>query len=83
MTPVKENRGLWWKVIGRNKKLITLNLSKPEGQEIFRKFAASADVVFENYRLGTFERWGLGYEALSKVNPRLILVRVSGFGQTG
>ncbi len=82
-TPMKENRGLWWKVIGRNKKLVTLNLSKPEGQDIFRKFAATADIVFENYRPGTFERWGLGYDALSKVNPRLILVRVSGFGQSG
>ena len=82
-TPMKDHRSLWWKVIGRNKKLVTLNLSLPEGREIFRKFVATADIVFENFRPGTFERWGLGYDALAKINPRLVLVRVSGFGQTG
>ena len=82
-TPMKEGRSLWWKVIGRNKKLITLTLSRAEGQEIFRDLVRTADIVIENYRPGTFERWGLGYAELSQLNPRLVLVRVSGFGQTG
>jgi crotonobetainyl-CoA:carnitine CoA-transferase CaiB-like acyl-CoA transferase len=81
--PMKEGRSLWWKVIGRNKRLITLKLSDAEGQEIFRELVRTADIVIENYKPGTFERWGLGYEELSKINPGLILVRVSGFGQTG
>ncbi|KZD09748.1 CaiB/BaiF CoA transferase family protein [Oceanibaculum pacificum] len=82
-TPMKDDKSLWWKVIGRNKRLITLSLSKPEGQEIFRELVKTADVVIENYRPGTFEKWGLGYKELAKINPRLVLVRVSGFGQTG
>jgi crotonobetainyl-CoA:carnitine CoA-transferase CaiB-like acyl-CoA transferase len=82
-TPMKEGRSLWWKVIARNKRLITLTLSKPRGQELFRELVRSADIVIENYRPGTFERWGLGYDALAKINPRLVMVRVSGFGQTG
>ena len=81
--PMKEGVSLWWKVIARNKRLITLTLSKPRGQELFRELVRNTDVLIENYRPGTFERWGLGYEALSKINPRLIMVRVSGFGQTG
>lgn len=81
--PLKEGRSLWWKVIGRNKRLITLSLSSPEGQEIFRALARTADIVIENYRPGTFERWGLGYADLARINPGLVLVRVSGFGQTG
>lgn len=81
--PIKDGRSLWWKVIGRNKRLITLKLSDAEGQEIFRELVRTADIVIENYKPGTFERWGLGYDELSKINPRLILVRVSGFGQTG
>jgi len=82
-TPVKQDRSLWWKVIGRNKRLITLNLSSAHGQEIFRRLVPTVDVIVENYRPGTFARWGLGYEALSAVNPGLILVHVSGYGQTG
>lgn len=82
-TPMKDGKSLWWKVIARNKRLITLSLSKPEGQAIFKRLVRDADVVVENYRPGTFERWGLDYETLSDINPRLILVRVSGFGQTG
>ena len=81
--PEKEGRSLWWKVIARNKRTITLNLSKPEGQALLKKLVKDIDVLVENYRPGTFERWGLGYEVLSKINPRLILVRVSGYGQTG
>jgi crotonobetainyl-CoA:carnitine CoA-transferase CaiB-like acyl-CoA transferase len=81
--PTKEGRSLWWKVIGRNKRLITLALSKPRGQELFKQLVAHSDIVIENFRPGTFERWGLGYSDLSKVKPGLVMVRVSGFGQTG
>jgi succinyl-CoA---D-citramalate CoA-transferase len=82
-TPVKNDRSLWWKVIARNKRLITLNLSVPKGQELLRRLIANADILVENYRPGTFERWGLGYDVLSAINPRLIFVRVSGYGQSG
>lgn len=82
-TPMKEEKSLWWKVIGRNKRLVTLSLSHPEGQALFKRLVAEADIVVENYRPGTFERWGLGYDVLSDINPKLVMVRVSGFGQTG
>jgi crotonobetainyl-CoA:carnitine CoA-transferase CaiB-like acyl-CoA transferase len=81
--PVKDGHSLWWKVIGRNKRLITLSLSHPEGQAVFRDLVREADIVIENYRPGTFEKWGLGYQALSAINPRVVMVRVSGYGQTG
>lgn len=81
--PEKEGKSLWWKVIGRNKKNITLNLSKPEGQALLKRLVKTADVLVENFRPGTFERWGLGYDELAKINPRLVFVRVSGYGQTG
>ncbi len=68
---------------GRNKKSVTVDLRSPEGQEIARRLARDADIVIENFRPGTLEKWGLGYEALSAANPRLIMVRLSGFGQTG
>ncbi|MBI4280153.1 MAG: CoA transferase [Armatimonadetes bacterium] len=74
---------LWWKVASRNKRSVTLNLSHPEGQDLFRALVRHVDVVVENFRPGTLERWGLGYEHLETINPRLILLRVSGFGQTG
>jgi formyl-CoA transferase len=73
----------WWPVIGRGKKSVTLNLRSAEGQQIARDLIAAADIVVENFRPGTMEKWGLGYEALSALNPRLIMARVSGFGQTG
>ncbi|MEO3787501.1 CoA transferase [Actinocorallia sp. B10E7] len=79
----RDGVGLWWKMIGRNKKAMTLYLGSPEGQEIFRRMVADADVVIENFRPGTLERWGLGYDELSRINPRLVLVRVTGFGQIG
>jgi crotonobetainyl-CoA:carnitine CoA-transferase CaiB-like acyl-CoA transferase len=79
----KDGVGLWWKVIGRNKKSVTLYLGTPEGQEIFRRMVAEADVVIENFRPGTLERWGLGYDELSRINPGLVLARVTGFGQFG
>jgi crotonobetainyl-CoA:carnitine CoA-transferase CaiB-like acyl-CoA transferase len=79
----KNGVGLWWKTLGRNKRAVTLNLSKPEGQEIFGRLAADADVVIESFRPGTLERWNLGYETLSEANPGLVLARVTGFGQFG
>lgn len=74
---------LWWPIVARNKKSIELDLRNPAGQMAFRKLAAVADVVIENFRPGTLEKWGIGYEQLREINPRLIMVRVSGFGQTG
>jgi len=79
----KDGVPLFWKVVNRNKRCITLNLSKPEGQAILKDLVRDADVLIENFRPGTMERWGLGYDALAAVNPRLVMVRVSGFGQTG
>ncbi|HET9161639.1 MAG TPA: CaiB/BaiF CoA-transferase family protein [Caulobacteraceae bacterium] len=73
----------WWPVIGRNKKSVTLNLRSAEGQQIARTLIGKADVLVENFRPGSMEKWGLSYETLSKDNPGLILARVSGFGQTG
>ncbi|HSC96168.1 MAG TPA: CaiB/BaiF CoA-transferase family protein [Burkholderiales bacterium] len=74
---------LWWYAQARNKKSVTLDLKHPEAQEIVRKLAATADVVVENFRPGAMEKWGLGWERLSALNPRLVMVRLSGFGQTG
>lgn len=79
----KDGVGLWAKVVGRNKRGITLYLGSPEGQAVFRRLVADADVVIENFRPGTLERWGLGYDELSRINPRLVLTRVTGFGQIG
>ena len=73
----------WWPVIGRNKKSVGLDLRTPEGQAIARDLIGQADVVIENFRPGAMEKWGLSYETLSARNPRLIMARVSGFGQTG
>jgi formyl-CoA transferase len=73
----------WWPVIGRNKKSVTVNLRAPEGQAIVRDLALKADVLVENFRPGTMEKWGLSYESLAAANPRLVMARVSGFGQTG
>lgn len=79
----KDGIGLWGKVVGRNKRGMTLYLGDPDGQRIFRALAAEADVVVENFRPGTLERWGLGYGVLAEANPGLVLVRVTGFGQFG
>jgi crotonobetainyl-CoA:carnitine CoA-transferase CaiB-like acyl-CoA transferase len=81
--PAKDGVGLWWKLLGRNKRNITLDLSAPRGRDTLLRLARDADVVVENFRPGTLERWGLGWEALSAVNPRLVLARVTGFGQVG
>jgi formyl-CoA transferase len=74
---------LWWPVVGRNKKSVTVNLRVKEGQEIVRQLVSKADFLLENFRPGTLERWNLSFEELQKINPRLIMIRVSGFGQTG
>ena len=76
-------QSLWWPVIARNKKSLTLDLRTEAGQDVVRDLARGSDIVLENFRPGTMERWGLSYEALSELNPRLVMVRVSGFGQTG
>jgi formyl-CoA transferase len=74
---------LWWPVVARNKKSVTLNLREAEGQAIARDLIAKADFLLENFRPGTLERWNLSYAELQEINPRLIMIRVSGFGQTG
>lgn len=79
----KNGEGLSWKSMARNKRSVTLNLGKPKGAELFKRLVADADVVIENFRPGTLERWGIGYETLQAINPRLVLLRVTGFGQTG
>ena len=78
-----EGTSLWWYVQSRNKKSLTLNLRSAEGQEIVRKLAQEADIVIENFRPGALEKWTIGWEQLSALNPRLIMVRLSGYGQTG
>jgi formyl-CoA transferase len=74
---------LWWTVCARNKRCVTANLREAEGQDLVKRLIASADMVLENFRPGTMERWGLGYEDLRKINPGIIMIRVSGYGQTG
>ncbi|MCU0976899.1 MAG: CoA transferase [Steroidobacteraceae bacterium] len=74
---------LWWPVVARNKKAVTLDLRQAEGQEVLRELVTKADFLLENFRPGTLEKWGLGWRELSAINPRLIMIRVSGFGQTG
>ncbi|WP_377273529.1 CaiB/BaiF CoA transferase family protein [Peterkaempfera sp. SMS 1(5)a] len=81
--PSKDGVGLWWKLLGRNKSAITLDLSTKDGQDVLVRLAATADVVIENFRPGTLERWNLGYDRLSAANPGLVLARVTGFGQFG
>ncbi len=74
---------MWWEVVSRNKKCVSANLRLPEGQELVRKLIAQADILIENFKPGTMEKWGLAPERLHAINPRLIIVRVSGYGQTG
>ncbi|MEF8773529.1 MAG: CoA transferase [Halobacteriales archaeon] len=81
--PRSDGESLYWKNLGRNKRHVTLDLSADGGQRLARELAADADLVFENFRPGTLERWGLDYETLSADNDDLILVRISGYGQTG
>ncbi|UOM32974.1 CaiB/BaiF CoA-transferase family protein [Acuticoccus sp. I52.16.1] len=74
---------LWWSVVARGKKSIEVDARQTEGRDIIRKLVAETDILIENFRPGTMEKWGLGYDELSKINPRLIMVRVSGYGQSG
>ncbi|AWT52189.1 CaiB/BaiF CoA transferase family protein [Mycolicibacterium smegmatis] len=78
-----QGESMWWAIVGRNKQSVTVNLRTGEGQAIAKRLIANADIVVENFRPGTLERWGMGYEELSASDPGLILTRVSGFGQTG
>jgi len=79
----KDGVSLWWKMVSRNKRCVALYLGDREGAEVFRRLVATADVVVESFRPGTFERWGLSYDTLKDINPGLVLVRISGYGQTG
>ncbi len=80
---VVDGEGYWWPIAARGKRSLTVDLRTPEGQQIVRDLVRDADVVLENFRPGTMERWNLGWDDLSAVNPAIIMVRVSGFGQTG
>jgi crotonobetainyl-CoA:carnitine CoA-transferase CaiB-like acyl-CoA transferase len=80
---VENGTSLWWYVQSRNKKSIALDLRQPQGQEIIRELAKEVDIIIENFRPGTMEKWGIGYEQLKEINPRLIMIRISGYGQDG
>ncbi|MEK9775692.1 MAG: CaiB/BaiF CoA-transferase family protein [Quisquiliibacterium sp.] len=80
---IKNGTSVWWQVQSRNKRSIALDLRSPDGQQIARELIAKADVLIENFRPGTLEGWGMDYESLSKENPGLIMLRISGYGQTG
>lgn len=80
---LKDGTSLWWHVQSRNKRSLTLDLKTAEAQEIVRRLVAEADILVENFRPGTLEEWGLGWDALAALNPRLIMLRISGYGQTG
>ena len=81
--PFKDGKSLWWKVINRNKQFTTLDLRQEKGAELFRRLVAEYDVLIENFRPGTLDRWGLTREELWKINPSLVILRVTGFGQDG
>lgn len=83
LPPLKDGVPLWWKVAARNKKSITLDIRQPRGREIFLELVRRSDVLAENFRPGTLERWNLSWEVLREVNPRLVVLRTTGFGQTG
>ena len=78
-----DGTSVWWAAHARNKRSITLNLREPEGQDVIRQLAKDADIVIENFRPGSLEKWGIGFKDLHAINPRLIMLRVSGYGQTG
>jgi formyl-CoA transferase len=80
---VKDGTSVWWQVQSRNKRSIALDLRSPEGQDIARRLIGEADVLIENFRPGTMEGWGMSYDALAKDNPGLVMLRISGYGQTG
>jgi formyl-CoA transferase len=80
---MKDGTSVWWQVQSRNKRSLALDLRSEEGQEIARKLIAEADVLVENFRPGTLEGWGMGWDVLSELNPGLVMLRISGYGQTG
>ncbi len=79
----KDGIPLWWKMLSRNKRAVTLNLSKPEGQALMERLVAVSDVLIENFRPGTLERWNLSPDRLADINPGLVVARITGFGQFG
>ena len=80
---LRNGTSVWWEVQSRNKRSVCIDLREPEGQELVRRLAVEADVLIENFKPGTLEGWGLGWEALHALNPRLVMLRISGYGQTG
>lgn len=83
MLPHKDGESLRWISMGRNKRCITLNLQAPEGKEIFLQLVKDADIVIENFRPGTIEKWGIGFDVMKSANPKIVLARISGYGQSG
>ncbi len=83
MGPRKDGKSVRWPSMGRNKRCITLDFHYEKGRQIFLDLVKQADVVIENFRTGTFEKWGLGIEELRRVNPKIIVTHVTGYGQTG
>ncbi|MGH7899205.1 MAG: CoA transferase, partial [Candidatus Binatia bacterium] len=81
--PFENGYSLFWAVEGRNKKSITLDLRKPRGQELFKRLVPLADAIVENFQPGTLESWGLGYEVLAALNPKIVLTRATVYGQDG
>src|SRR6478735_2305818 len=81
--PAVDGTPIWWSEISRNKRTVALSLSSPAGADVLKKLVATADVLVENFRPGTLERWGLSPETLQELNPRLVIARITGFGQTG
>jgi formyl-CoA transferase len=79
----KDGQGLWWRIVARNKKLVAADITKPEGAEIVRRLVKTADVFVENFRPGRVAEWGLDYPTLSALNPGLVMLHISGYGQTG
>ena len=80
--PSKDGVGLWWKTLGRNKRTITINLSRPQGADLLLRLATRSDVLIENFRPGTLERWGIGPAELHATNPRLVIARVTALGSS-
>lgn len=83
MGPLYQGKSLRWATFARNKKSITLDLRKEEGKNLFLKLVEKSDIIFENFRTGTFDKWGLDYETLKKANPKIVVIRITGYGQTG
>jgi formyl-CoA transferase len=80
---IRNGTSVWWEVQSRNKRSIAIDLRQPDGQDLARRLIAQADILIENFRPGTLESWGMDYETLARENPGLIMLRISGYGQTG